>query len=318
MSNSRRTGFTLIELLVVIAIIGILIGLLLPAVQAARESARLTQCANHLKQLSLACIQHQETHGHFPTCGWGYKWAGVPDRGFGLQQPGGWMYNVLPFMEQQSLHDLGLGGTPAQRRTASARRIAAPLSLLHCPTRRRAVLYPMVERWQLRETDRVTHVARHDYAINGGSIRAYNDGPPSLAAADSFSWPNTSRCDGIGHVRSMVTITQISDGLSNTYLLGEKYLNPDHYNTGLDLGDNQAAFAGASHDIIRYGRAHTLPAQDRWGLTDSEVFGSAHSAGCQFVFCDGSVHLVNYRIDPTTHAHLASRDDGVAVDQGKY
>ena len=101
-----RRGFTLVELLVVIAIIGILIALLLPAVQAAREAARRSQCQNHLKQLGLAMLQHEEAHRFFPTGGWGWGWIGDPDRGFDYRQPGGWVYNSLPYLEQTGLHEL--------------------------------------------------------------------------------------------------------------------------------------------------------------------------------------------------------------------
>src|SRR5687768_6477407 len=90
--HSRPRGFTLVELLVVIAIIGILVALLLPAVQAARESARRTQCKNHLKQLSLAFLTHENTYGYFPSGGWGWVWTGDPDLGSGERQPGGWAY----------------------------------------------------------------------------------------------------------------------------------------------------------------------------------------------------------------------------------
>ena len=103
----KAAGFSLVELLVAITIIGILIALLLPAVQAARESARRMQCGNNLKQLALAALSHESAFKFFPTGGWNKYWLGHPDRGFDKRQPGGWVYNVLPFIEQQSLHDLG-------------------------------------------------------------------------------------------------------------------------------------------------------------------------------------------------------------------
>src|SRR4051812_22680085 len=87
-------GFTLVELLVVIAIIGILVALLLPAVQAAREAARRSECENHLKQLSLGCLLHKDTQKFLPSVGWGYAWVGDPDLGFGKTQPGGWHFNI--------------------------------------------------------------------------------------------------------------------------------------------------------------------------------------------------------------------------------
>ena len=93
------------ELLVVIAIIGVLVGLLLPAIQAAREAGRRLTCSSHLKQLALGMIVHENSLKFFPTGGWGCQWTGDADRGFDKRQPGGWTYNVLPFIEQRSLHD---------------------------------------------------------------------------------------------------------------------------------------------------------------------------------------------------------------------
>src|SRR5262245_27159488 len=105
-SQPGRRGFTLVELLVVISIIGVLMSLLLPAVQSARESGRRTQCLNNLVNLGKATLQHMGANKErLPTGGWGPRWVGFPDGGSGQNQPGGWVYNLLPYMEANALHD---------------------------------------------------------------------------------------------------------------------------------------------------------------------------------------------------------------------
>jgi len=101
---------------------------------------RRVQCTNNLKQLALACLTHEQANGALPTDGWGYCWAGDPNRGFDKQQPGGWLYNILPYMEQPALHDMGADGN----QTALAQRIGTPLATLYCPSRRCTAAYPNI------------------------------------------------------------------------------------------------------------------------------------------------------------------------------
>ena len=170
--SRQRLAFTLVELLVVITIIGILIALLLPSVQMAREAARQLQCKNNLKQIALAWLQHEEGQKFLPVGGWGYCWAGQPNRGFDLRQPGGWNYNILPYLEQGPLHDLGideaLGGTAS--RPAFLQRVQTPVATFICPTRRPVMAYAFTGGASsiVNVPADPGVVGRSDYAANSG------------------------------------------------------------------------------------------------------------------------------------------------------
>ena len=340
-------GFTLVELLVVITIIGVLIALLLPAVQAAREAARRLQCQNNLKQIAMACLNHEQANGFLPTDGWGYCWCGDPRRGFDQRQPGGWHYNILPYLEQNALHDLGSDGSGA----ALLQRIATPVATFNCPSRRRSLAYPFV----LTTTSPLTKYVnaglpsqpalcgRSDYAASGGDTPYGIQGScpvTTLTAGDAMSasaWGNATGAvtSGVIYLRSKTKIASISDGTSKTYLAGEKYCDPDHYVDGVSNWDDQGWDSGWDWDTMRWSGKTTLtapgridpigttdpafqPLQDQPGDGQGLAFGSAHAAGFHMAFCDGSVSMIDYSISLEIHHRLGNRADGLPTDGGQF
>lgn len=321
----QETGFTLVELLVVITIIGILIALLLPAVQMAREAARKAQCANHLKQLSLGMLGHEEMYKRFSTGGWGWDWVGIPDRGSDRNQPGGWAYCVLPYIDQTDLHDLGSDGLPESmdpaKLDACARRIQTPLTCMNCPTRRPSVTFSVNGGSRtFRDASTVTRLVRGDYAANAGDMTddQWGGGPESYEQAkDKSYWPMDilQWASGIVYLRSEVTMAMIADGSSNTYMLGERYINPDSYTDGTDEADNETSTSGYNNDTCR--TVYFPPAPDTPSYINIKAFGSAHTEIFMMSFCDGAVQAINYTIDPEVHRRLGNRQDGLPVDPKK-
>src|SRR5581483_2551930 len=244
-------GFTLIELLVVIAIIAILIALLVPAVQKVRESASRTQCTNHLKQMALAVHSHHDLYHAFPSGGWGWQWIRNPNTR-GIDQPGGWLFSILPFIEQETLFMQGQGLTMAQAAQAQAiatQILGQPLPGFNCPSRRDGGPFPFTggaSTYYIGLADgNTTSIpappkgARADYAASCGDKNNFNEntgGPGSLAAAAGFNW-NNANYTGVIYTHSATRMIDITRGTSNTYLIGEKYLNALNYRTGNDLGD---------------------------------------------------------------------------------
>ena len=321
---SQAGGFTLVELLVVIAIIGLLVALLLPAIQSAREASRRTQCANNLKQWALAADLHHDAQRSYPTGGWGTLWAGDPDRGYGMNQPGGWIFNCLEFIEEGSLRELGSGD--ANKQPSRAVLLSTPTPTLYCPSRRSLALCKLDSTYIAPgqpsssnipfNSEPVSEVARSDYAANGGTEAIDGGkGPTSLAEGDAPGyWSIDTSFNGICSIRSQVRSKQVVDGLSHTYLLGEKWVNQLSSPAIRDIGDDQYAYGGFDVDLVRI--AYETPLMDM-PISGNHVkhfaFGSAHSGGCQMALCDGSVRMISYEIDLETHQNLANRSDQTTV-----
>ena len=332
--GAARNGFTLVELLVVITIIGILVSLLLPAVQAARESAHSAQCQNNLRQFGLAALNHERAKGYFPSGGWGSGWVGDPDLGFGAKQPGNWAYSLLPWLEQTTIWSIGQGQKSAKQGML-LQQVTNVVSGFYCPSGRRPNLYPFTGTPPTNAPSIAsgTNVLKIDYAINAGDFPATFTGPTANPPPTSFTWPSTTQMSGISFLHSQIKSAHITDGASNTYLIGEKYLDPNNFNTGTDPGDNETAMTGFDNNTFRYGGSGgnppttpptgTPPQPETAGTSQiaasatatETIWGSIHPTAVHFVFCDGSVHDISFTINAETHRRLSNRSDGLQVDQ---
>ena len=303
-SSSRRFGFTIVELLVSLAIIAVLIGLLLPAVQSVREAARLTQCRNNIRQVALACHNYESTYKELP----GYAGethpilVGFPEnRHVETRLAGGtWVAQAMSFMEFGSLAKDLIRFSESKNLTPTPEvesAIRAPIPSLHCPTRRDARHYPLLSPYQDRYGERG---ARTDYAMNGG---------PAIESVDDHRIIY-NQSDGAWVLGKRTPLSRIFDGLSSTYLLGEKAMDVMKYTTGDDFGD-RAPIAGwhesrvSSHSYVRY--AARQPALDsKNSCLVCHDFGSAHPAGWNAAMADGSVRTIDFHMDIMIHRANAS------------
>jgi prepilin-type N-terminal cleavage/methylation domain-containing protein/prepilin-type processing-associated H-X9-DG protein len=314
--SSAHRAMTLVELLVVIAIIAMLTGLMLPAVNAARETARVAHCKNNLRQLGLAMLQYESARTRFCSNGWGFCWIGEPDRD-GVRQSGGWIYSILSYLERNDLRELGRDQDAAARRDSLGKLMRTPLAVLHCPNRGPVCVAPQAPLAAPFNATWTEVSGRTDYAVNGGDfIPEGGPGPPSLAAGDDpqYPWPDTSRVTGICFLRSQITAAHIRDGLGRTFLIGEKYVSQGGYGGYSDPGYDQSPYCGEDWDVNRW--TVGPPRRDDSALMPRS-FGSAHPSGCNFAFCDASVTTIRFDIDPTVYRSLGHRADGTVFDDAE-
>ena len=338
----RPAGFTLVELLVVIAIIGILVALLLPAVQAAREAGRRTQCANNLKQISLAVRMYHNSHGKLPMGLYGV-WGGC--QGADHNDPYGlegicWMQFILPYLEQGGFYDeiskhfgvrVDAAGNPVLDGSGNPKRgewsFYAPIdqhtviSTLMCPSDpiRPKILSP----------ESIHASFAGNYLGLGGSTALGNfQGHAGCLLNVPQGCPEAAYLDGLFFVMSALTLGSIHDGASNTLMMGEVILRP-----GDDTGAGSYWNARWGGSMFSTAEPPNTSVPDRTYLcqflkespcqsvgpngTDGRTFArSYHPGGVQFSLADGSVRMISESVDAQLYRALGSRAGGEVI--GKY
>lgn len=337
----RPRAFTLVELLVVIAIIGILVALLLPAIQAAREAARRTECKNHLKQICLAIANFESSRRIFPTGGSIFnpqlelylENGGTP---YGPDKQGlGWAFQILPYLEY--------GNAYAIKTQADIQQTV--VQMYFCPSRRgptrnassevdysSAVLIDYTAATP-RGIDRATKTAPAKdrdafWQITTGryTVPADKDWLGIIVRTPIWEGENsaglTAPFQDSGSTRP-VNVGQVGDGLSKTLLVGEKTVNPNYYEGNTPSGDRGWS-DGWDPDGMRCTcdppmsdseAANTQVFGTDYGtVLDAFNFGAAHSGGFNAAFGDGSVQTINYDVDPSLFDRIGDRRDGENVD----
>ena len=320
--QTQTKGFTLVELLVVIAIIAMLVTLLLPAVQAAREAARRTQCINKLKQIGLSCLNLESALGSFPGGG-DTPWPRIEDNVINGTQLGpekhgySWAFQILPYLEEGAVTDI----------TSTEIIDKTFIPLYGCPSRRD--LNPSAQQGGRILMDYASATPKGGNTRNGeyreygwdtedsywqGSIWSVPGGKQYYGIiVRANAWPPSTK-ESVGSSRP-TTAGKVTDGFSKTLMIGEKRLIQSRYATG-DWHDDRGWSDGWDPDTVRstafeYGR--DLRDASDWpkGIRNYGFhFGSAHQQGMHSVFADGAVKRIDYSVDRLVFNSMGDRRDG--------
>ncbi|EAQ76836.1 DUF1559 domain-containing protein [Blastopirellula marina] len=332
-------------MLVVIAIIGVLVALLLPAVQQAREAARRVQCSNNMRQIGLAIHNHHDAHNAFPTVG--RTSSAFPSYTVPADQTGGqpetlskqeasWLYQILPYMDQQNIWEGDGYGTAAER---GLRSMEAVINSYYCPSRRApAGISQNYDRQTTHKYQTVTlpgpptvpsgaseHLTgRSDYtaccqADRPSNLKTlYPTEFPDDAALDAVGFANISYGHGFGKRNdywnasgprgtALLTFSGVSDGVSTTIFIGEKRMRSSGIGGNVGNDDN-GYICGWDNDTVS--RADYPVGPDAPIIPSESAFGSAHPTGFNTLYGDGSVSLVSYGVDPITMTRMGHVADG--------
>ena len=274
MGRSKEAGFTLVELLVVIAIIGFLVGITLPAVQAARETARRMQCANNVKQWGLALQSYHDTASALPM-------GNITDRFWT------WRAALLPFLEQNNVYQLvDFGYRPDCFQSIRARYAASPES---------------------SPSNKIIAFGSCPSDPNGNQIWSnpyYTEFATSTYLGVSGTKPRSF--DGVLYDGSRTRYAEVVDGLSNTLFLGERGVPDTLYWGWLVCGSGNDAIG--TGDSVLHTSTGLRDGDARGG--HNLHFWSYHIRGGEFLIGDGSVHFLNHAIDPQTFIALGTRGTG--------
>lgn len=346
-TSNHRVGFTLVELLVVIAIIGILVALLLPAIQAAREAARRSSCTNNLKNLGLAVLNHHDVKKHFPVS---MGLAQVDTVPAGVEQPAvGWTVNVLPQLEEQALYDSFVQGGafegnfvsggclvatnpyPNKGLTSKKNGISVPelmktqLSIFQCPSDGDIQQLDSNQyQWARCDVARTSYKGVLDDTWNNLEFSVYsNDNPPEYRSGiyDEPIIPGGAvtrdchrdvRCRGIffrQSYRRPVKIAQVTDGTSKTLMIGE---DVPAYNRHSAAFFSNGTWCSCNVPLnFGLGQDPETIALDFW--YDAQSFRSNHPGGVHFCLADGSVRFLSDSIDNLFYRTSCTRDGGEVV-----